>query len=191
MAKTMPDRELIFETRALFRKWLENEGATSDGVWLIFAKTNVLATLSAHEALEEALCFGWIDGQMQSIDADRYRKYFSRRRAKSNWSEKNKELTQRLIGRGLMTPQGLDAIACAKQSGQWENSKRNVVGDGQVRMFRQLIEPYEPAYTNLSAMSDSVQRTYTGFYFDAKSDKTRQTRLARIVDRLNRNLKPM
>ena len=58
-------------------------------------------------------------------------------------------------------------------------------------MFKQLIEPHEPAYTNFSAMSDSVQRTYTLFYLDAKSDKTRGTRLEKIIDRLNNNLKPM
>lgn len=123
----MEDKGLIFETRALFREWLQSEGATSDGVWLIFAKTDVIKTLPAYEALEEALCFGWIDGQMQSIGDDRYKKYFSRRRAKSNWSEKNKELAQILIEKELMTQQGLDAISCAKQNGQWDNSKRNSV----------------------------------------------------------------
>lgn len=187
----MGNNELIFETSALFREWLQSEGVTSDGVWLIFAKTDSLKTLSAHEALEEALCFGWIDGQMQSIDDDRYKKYFSRRRVKSNWSEKNKELAHTLIEKGLMTPQGLDAISCAKQNGQWENSKRNSASAEQILMFKQLIEPHEPAYTNLLAMSDSVQRTYTLFYLDAKSDKTRQTRLDKITDRLNKNLKPM
>ena len=169
----MDDKELIFETRALFREWLENAGTTSDGIWLVFAKTNTLKTLSAHEALEEALCFGWIDGQMQSINEDKYRKYFARRREKSNWSDKNKELVRKLIQKGLMTPKGMEAVACAKQNGQWDNSKRR------------------PAYTNLLAMSDSVQRTYTLFYLDAKSDKTRQTRMEKIIDRLNKNLKPM
>lgn len=187
----MNDNELIFETRELFRKWLQREGETSNGVWLIFSKIDALKTLSAHEALEEALCFGWIDGQMQSIDEGKYRKYFSRRRATSNWSKKNKELAQHLIERGIMAPQGLDAISCAKQNGQWNNSKRSFVSEEQISMFKQLIEPYEPAYTNLLAMSDSVQRTYTLFYLDAKSDKTRETRLEKIIDRLNKNLKPM
>ena len=187
----MEDNELIFETRELFRAWLQSEGKTSDGVWLIFSKTNAWKTLSAHEALEEALCFGWIDGQMQSIDEDKYRKYFARRREKSNWSDKNKELAQLLIERRIMTPQGLAAISCAKQNGQWDNSKRSSASEEQILIFKQLIEPHEPAYTNLSAMSDSVQRTYTLFYLDAKSDKTRQTRLEKIIDRLNKNLKPM
>lgn len=81
--KTLAGRGLIFETRELFREWLKNEGTTSDGVWLILTKTDVLKTLSANDALEEALCFGWIDGQMQSIDETKYRKYFARRRAKA------------------------------------------------------------------------------------------------------------
>lgn len=187
----MDDKELIFETRELFRKWLAREGETSDGVWLMFAKTDTLKTLSAHEALEEALCFGWIDGQMQSCGESRYKKYFARRRAKSNWSEKNKELAQYLIERGLMAQQGLDAIRCAQKNGLWENSRCIAINDEQIRMFGQIIQAYEPAYTNLLAMSYSVQRTYTGFYLDAKSEQTRQTRLEKIIDRLNKNLKPI
>lgn len=187
----MDNKELIFENRELLRRWLESEGETSDGVWLIFAKTETLQTLSAHEALEEALCFGLIDGQMQSIDENSYKKYFVRRREKSNWSEKNKGLAHGLIKRGLMTHSGLDAISCAKRNGLWENSKRNSVSDEQILTFKQLIQSNELAYTNLLAMSDSVQRTYTLFYLDAKSEKTRQTRLEKIIDRLNKNLKPM
>lgn len=187
----MDGKELIFETRELFRKWLESEVETSEGVWLIFAKTNTLKRLSAHEALEEALCFGWIDGQIQSINSDSYKKYFSRRRERSHWSEKNKELSQQLIEQGLMTSHGMDAISYAKQNGQWKDSRRNSASVEQILAFKQLIEPHEPAYTNLRAMPDSVQRTYTLFYLDAKSDKTRQTRIEKIIDRLNKNLKPM
>lgn len=73
----MENNELIFETRALFREWLASKGAMSDGIWLIFSKIDTLKTLSAHEALEEALCFGWIDGQMQSLGDDKYKKYFA------------------------------------------------------------------------------------------------------------------
>ena len=89
------------------------------------------------------------------------------------------------------TERAIRARRAAKQNGQWDNSKRSTASEEQIRMFRQLIEPHEPAYTNLLAMSDSVQRTYTLFYLDAKSDKTRQTRMEKIIDRLNKNLKPM
>ena len=69
--------------------WLEKNAKVSGGVWLVFGKTRV-STLSANDALEEALCFGWIDGQMQKIDNTK-QKYFSKRRANSVWSEKNKD----------------------------------------------------------------------------------------------------
>ena len=90
-----------------------------------------------------------------------------------------------------MTQQGLEAIEHAKKNGSWDNAKCILIDDEQIQMFKEIIQPHEPAYTNLMAMSHSVQRTYTGFYFDAKSDKTRQTRLEKIIERLNNNLKPM
>jgi uncharacterized protein YdeI (YjbR/CyaY-like superfamily) len=92
---------------------------------------------------------------------------------------------------GLMTQQGLEAVERARKNGSWVNAKRILIDDEQVQMFRQIIRQYKPAYANLLAMSHSVQRTYAGFYLDAKSDKTREARLEKIIDRLNRNLKPM
>lgn len=185
------DKLLTFTDRQAFREWLGKHGAESDGVWLLFGKNNKFVTLSAAEALEEALCHGWIDGLMQSLDGNAYKKYFARRRPKSKWSVKNKELAQALMEKGLMTRQGLEAVECAKKNGSWDNARRVLIDDEQIRMFKETLQPYEPAYANLQAMSHSLQRTYTAFYLDAKSDKTRQARLEKIVDRLNRNLKPM
>ena len=185
------DKILTFTDRQTFRDWLGKYGIESDGVWLLFGKKGKLGTLSAGEALEEALCHGWIDGQMQSLDDAAYKKYFARRLPKSKWSVKNKELAQVLIERGLMTRPGLEAIERARENGSWDNAKRTLIDDEQIHMFTEIVRPYEPAYDNLLAMSHSVQRTYTGFYFDAKSDKARQSRLEKIIDRLNRNLKPM
>ena len=185
------DKLLTFTDRQAFREWLGKYGAESDGIWLLFGKKGKFVTLSAGEALEEALCHGWIDGQMQSLDDNSYKKYFARRLPKSKWSVKNKELAQTLMEKGLMTRQGLEAIERARKNGLWDDAKRVIINDEQIQMFREIIQPYEPAYTNLLTMSHSVQRTYTGFYLDAKSDKTRQARLEKIIDRLNRNLKPM
>lgn len=182
---------LSFTDRQAFREWLDGYGAESDGVWLLFGKKGKIVTLSASDALEEALCHGWIDGQMQSLDDNIYKKYFARRIPKSKWSVKNKKLAQTLIGKGLMTQQGLDAIERARKNGSWDNAKPILIDDEQIQIFKEIIHPYKSAYSNLLAMSHSVQRTYTGFYLDAKSDKTRQARLEKIIDRLNRNLKPM
>lgn len=185
------DNTLTFTDRQAFRDWLGKYGTESDGVWLLFDKSRNPVTLSAGEALEEALCHGWIDGQMQSLDEHTYKKYFARRLPKSKWSAKNKELAQTLAKKGLMTRQGLEAIERAKENGAWDQAERVLIDDEQIAMFKAVIQPYEPAYTNLLAMSHSVQRTYTGFYLDAKSDKTRQARLEKIIDRLSKNLKPM
>ncbi len=185
------NKTLTFTDRKAFREWLGKNGTTSEGVWLRFGKDESLVTLSASEALEEALCHGWIDGQMQSLDAHAYKKYFAHRLAKSKWSPKNKELAQALIEKGLMTQQGLEAIENARKNGAWEDARRITIDEEQIQAFRDLIKPYAIAYANLQAMSLSVQRAYTGFYLDAKSDKTRLARLEKIVARLNKNLKPM
>ena len=185
------DKILTFNDRQAFREWLGKYGTESDGIWLLFSKKGDIVTLSAGDALEEALCHGWIDGQIQSIDEATYKKYFARRLPKSKWSVKNKELAQTLMEKGLMTRQGLEAIESARKNGLWDQAKRTLIEDEQILRFQEMIQPYEPAYTNLLAMSHSVQRTYTGFYLDAKSDKARQSRLEKIIDRLNKNLKPM
>lgn len=91
-----------FANREEFRNWLFENCLSKDGVWLLFRKSGDPKTIKASEALEEALCFGWIDGQMQSIDDKTYKKYFSMRRDKSKWSKKNKALTKSLEERGLM-----------------------------------------------------------------------------------------
>ncbi len=185
------DTVLTFATRQAFREWLAKYGAESNGVWLLFSKKGEIVTLSAADALEEALCHGWIDGQLQSLDDNTYKKYFARRVPNSEWSAKNRKLAQALMEKGVMTQQGLEAIERAKKNGSWDSGKRILIDDEQIQLFKEIVHPYELAYTNLLAMSHSVQRTYTGFYFDAKTDKTREARLEKIIDRLNKNLKPM
>lgn len=183
--------ELLFSTRDDFRKWLSDNAQASEGVWLVFGKTKAVATLTANEALEEALCFGWIDGQMKSIDDTKYIKYFARRRAKSVWSDKNKKTVQTLREKGLMTEPGEKAIALAMQNGTWETQKHNPITDEQIESLAERLHGISPAYENFMKMSPSVKRTYTGAYFAPKSEDTRQRGFDRIVDRLNKNLKPM
>ena len=95
-----------FSSRERFRNWLGDNCLSSTGVWLLFGKAGGPKTVKASEALEEALCFGWIDGQMKSIDHKAYKKYFSLRREYSRWSEKNKALAEKLEKQGIMTDYG-------------------------------------------------------------------------------------
>ena len=180
-----------FSCREEFREWLYEHCLSNDGVWLLFGKAGGPKTIKAGEALEEALCFGWIDGQMQSIDDKSYKKYFSIRREKSKWSEKNKALTISLEERGLMTDFGRKKIEEAKNNGQWYAPKPTGVTEEQIASLSTMLERYEPAFTNFQAMSLSVKKTYTRAYLDAKTEAGREKRIAWMVDRLNKNLKPM
>lgn len=180
-----------FANREAFRAWLSQNCLTSDGIWLLFGKAGGPKTIKTGEALEEALCFGWIDGQMQRIDDKSYKKYFSMRRENSKWSEKNKALVKTLEERGVMTDFGRKKIEEAKENGQWNAPKSAPVTEEQIIQLSALLEGYEPAFTNFKAMSLSVKKTYTRAYLDAKTDAGREKRIAWMVDRLDRNLKPM
>lgn len=183
---------MVFSNREEFRKWLSDNCQSSAGIWLLFGKAKGPKTIKAGEALEEALCFGWIDGQMEKIDEKTYKKYFSLRREKSKWSEKNKALVQKLEEQGRMTDFGRKKIEDAKKNGQWDAvNPLAVITEEQIAQLSLLLESYEPAYTNFQAMSLSVKKTYTRAYLDAKTDAGREKRIAWMVDRLNKNLKPM
>ena len=182
---------LEFSDRMAFRAWLENNSTSSGGVWLLFGKKGGPVTLSANDALEEALCFGWIDGQMQSLDDKTYKKYFSIRRANSKWSDKNKSLVEQLEQQGKMTDFGRAKIEEAKKNGQWDKPKAPPVTDEQTAFLLDLLKEHEPAYTNFLAMPPSVKKTYTRAYYDAKTDAGRVNRIAWMIERLNKNLKPM
>ena len=180
-----------FASRAEFRDWLKYNCMSSGGIWMLFGKTGGPKTIKAGEALEEALCFGWIDGQMQSIDDKSYLKYFSLRRKNSKWSEKNKAIVETLEKQGVMTEYGRAKIEEAKKNGQWDAPKRPAITDKEVEVLTDLLRTYEPAYTNFLAMSPSVKKTYTAAYFDAKTDAGRDKRLSWMIERLNKNLRPM
>ena len=182
---------LLFTSRNEFRNWLRENCRSSGGVWLLFGKSGGPKTIKANEALEEALCFGWIDGQMKRIDDQTYKKYFSMRRKNSQWSDKNKALVETLEKQGIMTDYGRAKIKEAKENGQWDASHLTTNTDEQILVLSDLLREHEVAYTNFQAMSPSVKKTYTRAYFDAKTDAGRDKRLTWIIERLNKNLKPM
>ncbi|MBQ8508559.1 MAG: YdeI/OmpD-associated family protein [Clostridia bacterium] len=183
---------LEFINRDAFREWLSVNALSDTGVWLVFYKKRSAACIKASEALEEALCFGWIDGQMQSIDGDAYIKYFKQRSPESDWSEKNKKLTANLEERGLMTDFGRAKIELAKQNGHWERAKPAKLSDEQLAEFDAMVRPHDAAYANFEKMPPSMRRTYASSYFlGTKTEEGRKKRFATILERLERNLNPM
>lgn len=180
-----------FSQRQDFREWLEVNQNLDSGIWIAFEKSKEVISITATEALEEALCFGWIDGQMKSIDDNSYIKYFSKRRKNSKWSEKNKKLVLLLEKKGLIKDLGKQKILEAKQNGQWDTNNTIEVKNDDLYQLIEVIKGIEPAYSNFKLMSPSVQKTYTKAFMDPKTEAGKQKRIAWIVDRLNQNLKPM
>jgi uncharacterized protein YdeI (YjbR/CyaY-like superfamily) len=176
---------LLFPMRDDFRAWLKENAETSEGVWLVFGKTKADVTLSANDALEEALCFGWIDGQIQSIDENTYRKYFKQRKTASNWSEKNKNLVTELESKGMMTDFGRVKVAAAKKNGQWDAAKKDELTEDHLQAFEDMLKPLETAYKNFMKMPKSARKAYAGSYiFGAKTEEGKQKRFTSIAERL-------
>jgi uncharacterized protein YdeI (YjbR/CyaY-like superfamily) len=106
--------------RAEWRSWLETHHANSPGIWLAVGKKgNPVTKLSYEDAVQEALCFGWIDSTVNRLDEHHFKQLFTPRRRGSTWSPTNKERVERLITEGLMTPAGLAPIEAAKADGSW------------------------------------------------------------------------
>jgi uncharacterized protein YdeI (YjbR/CyaY-like superfamily) len=182
--------KLIFKTRKDFRNWL-SESSSNQGVWLVFGKDESIVTLTAPEALEEALCFGWIDGLIKKIDESSYMKYFSPRRKGSQWSDKNRKLANKLIDENLMTSKGLIAIELAKENGLWEAKQDRDIPEEQYQAFEILIGDNSAALENYRKMPKSLKFQFVGLYFDAKREETRIKRLEKLIDLLERNKKPI
>lgn len=182
--------ELIFENRGTFRKWLEK--APKNGVWLVFGKKGGPKTVTHREALEEALCFGWIDGLIKKIDEKSYKVYFAPRVPESSWSEKNKKLYLELESRGIVKESGKRARVNAIKHGKWNsNQVKNEISDEAYNNFLLKISENQEALKNFKDMTKSVQKTYILFYLDAKKEETKNKRIIDIINKLEQNKPPM
>lgn len=183
--------QLIFSDRAAFRAWLRNNHGRTEGLWLVFGKKNMVKTLTPGHALEEALCFGWIDGRIKRVDDATYVKFFSPRRPKSNWSEKNKRTAEQLIQCRRMASPGREAVERAKQEGAWDSPRGHLVTPEDIERFAWLIASSVQAAVNFKKMPPSLRKQLTGFYLDAKQESTRKRRLATLIGLLEQNRRPM
>ncbi len=184
-------QEILFTCKKEFRKWLLDNHDSVDGLWLVFSKTDEIKTIKPDDALKEALCFGWIDGQIKRIDDIKYIKKFTPRRKRSIWSERNRKFAKELIQQKMMTKWGYAAIERAKQEGMWNSPRVKPATCEQIQVLTDAIGDNQPAFNNFAKMSPSIRRIYAGFYSDAKKDETKVRRLKKIIERLNQNLKPM
>lgn len=168
---------LAFSSRGEFREWLTINAGSSAGVWLTFIKGS--GSFTANDALEEAICFGWIDGVMRSVDESSYLKYFSRRKDRSNWSDKNRGIYDRMTTEGLMTEAGVAAFGAGPKA-----DKPPVDADAAIRSLHDALGDDAEALSRFDAGPPSRMKRLGLFYGDAKTDVTKAKRLARIKDAL-------
>lgn len=171
---------MTFETRQEYRKWLGNNCLTSEPVWIEFFKDGTRG-ITYNEALEESLCFGWIDSLIKKIDARVYVRKFSKRRPVSRWSAVNRKKVKDLITRGLMTRFGLNAVEEAKRNGSWDKvDERDAVAD--INGFRKILKDRTGNAKEYDSLSESLKKHYSLVYFSAKKKETRNRRLEMIIE---------
>lgn len=172
------------KTRNDWRDWLCQHHATKESVWLIFDKKVANPDrIKWSDAVEEALCFGWIDSRSKPIDHEKYLQFFGKRKAKSTWSKINKDKVQFLAAQGLMEPAGLKSIEVAKQNGSWnilDSVEALELPEDLLNVFEQ-----EPALrTRFDALSKSVRKQILLSLVLARKAETRYKRIGEIVQRL-------
>ncbi|MFL5618708.1 MAG: YdeI/OmpD-associated family protein [Gemmatimonadaceae bacterium] len=167
--------------RAAWRRWLEAHHATSPGIWLVFDKKSSRADRLAYgDAVEEALCYGWIDSTVRTLDDARYVQLMAPRKPKSTWSRSNKVRVERLTEQGLMAEPGLASIERAKANGSWASLdavEALVVPDDLTRALRAL----PGAATNFAAFSPSARKGYLHWISQAVRPETRAHRVAHVA----------
>jgi uncharacterized protein YdeI (YjbR/CyaY-like superfamily) len=183
--------ELYITNRAEWRNWLEENHAITDEVWLIyFKKQSGKPRIPYNDAVEEALCFGWIDGKIKRINEDYYIQRFTPRRTGSRWSKYNLERVQKLIREGIMRPEGLKAynVVLEKPELIYDNRADGepVIPDDLMIALRRNI----PAWNNFNKFSPSARRIYIGWLNSAKRAETRPGRIEKIVGFSERNIRP-
>ena len=182
------------QNRMEWRKWLEKEHLRSPGIWLVYYKKQTgLQGITYDEAVEEALCFGWIDSLPGKLDEQRSTLKFTARKPKSVWSALNKKRVAQLISQGAMRPAGLKAIEIAKENGSWDalTASDEAAANKQLPPdLEKLFARNKKAGENFNAFSESVRKQFLSWIFSAKRAETRANRLKQTVRMSAANVKP-
>lgn len=183
-------KAFYFENRDKWREWLEINYDKETGIWLIVYKKNSEITgIKYDEAVEEAICFGWIDSKMKSIDQEKYILKFTPRKNNSIWAENNKMRANKMIKIGKMTEAGLNKIKEARRSGMWKtdySSKSNLELSSDLR--KALIKNQQ-AWVNFNNFAASYRTMYVYWVNSAKGEETRGKRIIEVVKRSAENKK--
>lgn len=173
---------LHFNTAADFRDWLEKNHAESEGIWVrIFNKDSHRQSLTYAEALDQALCYGWIDGQKKPFDERSWLQRFTQRRPKSRWSKRNTQHVERLIQAGAMTPAGREAVEAAKADGRWEIAYASSRSASPPEDFLKQLSKNEKAEAFFKTLNKANVYAIVYRLETAKKPETRERRMKTIL----------
>lgn len=186
----MENNTLRFKDSHEWRSWLSGNYDTEKEAWLIIRKKHSPETgVSYDEALEEALCFGWIDGKMQSIDRDWFVLRFSPRKARSVWSKRNRDKAELLIEQGRMTDAGLEKIEEAKQNGLWDTAYSSLVSETIPADLESALSANKTARENFSNLANTYRNMFIRWLDGAGTEEARLLRIEEIVKLAEANQK--
>jgi uncharacterized protein YdeI (YjbR/CyaY-like superfamily) len=185
------DTEIFYPaSRKAWRNWLKKNHVKKPSVWLIFYKKGSdVSTLSWSDAVEEALCFGWVDSKRKPIDHEKFIQFFSKRKANGTWSKINKEKIKRLQEAGLIASAGLDVIEKAKQNGSWEildQVEELIIPEDLKKAFKKK----SGSLLYFSGLSKSVRKMLLQWLVLAKRAETRQKRIDELADLASKKMRP-
>ncbi len=185
------DKALSFKDSQEWRKWLAENHDSEQEVWLVhYKKKSDKASISLDDAVQEAICFGWIDSKLMSIDEEKFVLKYTPRKANSVWSKINKERAEKLIESGKMTDAGLAKIEKAKKRGFWKAAYTNKKKDRMPSDLKEALLEDRNAWINFNKFANSYRNMYIGWVSGAKTEETRQKRIAEVVKRSALNIKP-
>lgn len=171
-----------FAERAQWEAWLHQNHDDSPGLWILLAKKgSPRTTLSQTEAIEVAICFGWIDGQIGRHDEHFYKQRFTHRKPGSNWSQINRQRALQLIEAGLMQPSGLEEVENAKANGRWDAAYESQSAATVPPDFAQALAANPPAQEFFATLTGARRYSFLYRIQDAKRPETRARRIAKFV----------
>jgi len=174
-----------------WRRWLQENHDAANEAWVVIQKTaSPNEGLGYEEAVDEAMCFGWIDSKMRRLDDHEFVQRFSPRRPRSLWSLRNRERAERLIREGRMTEAGLEAVTEAKRNGRWENAYTSREAPEMPDDLLKALEKHPEAHRNFMEFSNSARFMYIHYVNEAKRAETRARRIRRVVMRAEQDKKP-
>lgn len=180
-------KSIYLESRNAWRSWLKENHASEKNVWLkIYKKQSQIPSVYYDEAVDEALCFGWVDSSIKKGNDEFYYQFFAKRNPKSNWSRVNKAKIEKLINEGLMAEAGLKMVEIAKETGTWTalDDVENLISPTDLQ---EKLDQNPMAKSYFEAFPRSVKRSILEWLLNAKQVETRQKRIEEIVSLAKKN----